>query len=132
MHHRLDTLGHAAFSYDFGCLAGGQHALAEALDGLTNNENNMSSFYMKALFWLFPSILGIGRKGQMIKRTRNELGSIVMQMWKDGKNSGDANGRSLMSIMREFFILHIAARSKSQAKDLQSGPTTVVGPRRHR
>ncbi|KII94437.1 hypothetical protein PLICRDRAFT_50407 [Plicaturopsis crispa FD-325 SS-3] len=95
----LDTLGHAAFSYDFGCLAGGQHALAEALDGLTNNENNMSSFYMKALFWLFPSILGIGRKGQMIKRTRNELGSIVMQMWKDGKNSGDANGRSLMSIM---------------------------------
>ncbi|KAK0455909.1 cytochrome P450 [Armillaria borealis] len=94
----LDTVGRAAFSYDFGCLSGEPHALAEALDGLTNNENKLSSFYMRALFWIFPSILSIGTKGEMIRKTKQELGSIASKMWKDAKVVG-ADERNILAVM---------------------------------
>ncbi|KAK0233773.1 cytochrome P450 [Armillaria fumosa] len=94
----LDTVGRAAFSYDFGCLSGEPHALAEALDGLTNNENKLSSFYMRALFWIFPSILSIGTKGEMIRKTKQELGSIASEMWRDAKVVG-ADGRNILAVM---------------------------------
>lgn len=98
----LDTIGLAAFAYDFNCLSGRPHPLAEALDGLTNNENKRSSFYMRALFWIFPSILSIGKKGQMIRKTKTELGQIASDMWNDAKVAGDPNGRNLMSLMRKL------------------------------
>jgi len=97
---RLDTIGRAAFSYDFDCLSGNPHALAEALDGLTNNEHKLSSFYMRALFWIFPPILRIGRKGEMIKRTKRELGNIALKMWKDAKVVCSLEEKSLMASMR--------------------------------
>ena len=96
---RLDTIGRSAFSYDFNSLSGKSHPLAEALDGLTNNENKMSSFYMRALFWIFPSILSIGKKGEMIRRTKRELGEIASNMWTDAKVAGDSEGRTLMALM---------------------------------
>ncbi|KAF5377225.1 hypothetical protein D9615_006348 [Tricholomella constricta] len=95
----LDTIGRAAFSFDFNCLSGEPHALAETLDGLTNNENKLSSFYMRALFWIFPSILSIGKKGEMIRRTKQELGEIASKMWKDAKIAGDCEDRTLMALM---------------------------------
>ncbi|RDB29638.1 hypothetical protein Hypma_015131 [Hypsizygus marmoreus] len=95
----LDTIGRAAFSYDFDCLSGGPHALAETLDGLTNNENKLSSFYMRALFWIFPSILLIGKKGEMIRRTKEELGQIASKMWREAKIAGDAEDKTLMALM---------------------------------
>ncbi|KAF5392408.1 hypothetical protein D9757_002185 [Collybiopsis confluens] len=95
----LDTIGRAAFSYDFDCLSGGSCTLAESLDGLTNNENKCSSFYMRALFWLFPSILMIGEKGEMIRRSKAELGEISLKMWADAKATGDVNCKNLMSII---------------------------------
>lgn len=88
----------AAFDYDLNCLSGGPHALAEALDGLTNNENKASSFYMRALFWIAPAVLMIGEKGRMIRQSKAELGAIASRMWRDakaGENAtagGDANG----------------------------------------
>lgn len=97
--HRLDTVGCAAFSYDFDCLSGGPHALAESMDGLTNNENKTSSFYMRALFWIFPAILSIGDKGEMIRKSKLELGNIASKMWRDAKVAGDLNGKNLMSII---------------------------------
>ncbi|KAG6919563.1 hypothetical protein DXG01_004226 [Tephrocybe rancida] len=95
----LDTVGRAAFSYDFDCLSGGRHTLAEALDGLTNSEHNVSSFYIRALFWIFPSILNIGKKGEMIRRTKQELGDIASRMWRDAKTTGDEQGKTLMALM---------------------------------
>lgn len=95
----LDTIGRAAFLYDFDCLSGEPHALAETLDGLTNNENKLSSFYMRALFWTFPSVLCIGQKGEMIRRSKKELGEIASKMWRDAKVAGDAEGRTLMALM---------------------------------
>ncbi|THU91655.1 cytochrome P450 [Dendrothele bispora CBS 962.96] len=95
----LDTVGRAAFSYDFNCLSGEPHPLADALDGLTNNENKLSSFYMRALFWLFPSILSIGKKGEMIRRSKHELGEIAVKMWKDAKIAGDMSEKNLMAMM---------------------------------
>lgn len=97
----LDTIGRTAFSNDFNCLSGQPHALAEALDGLTNNENCRSSFYMRALFWIFPSILKVGKKGKMIKETRKELGEIASRLWQDAKVAGDSDNRTLMSLMRK-------------------------------
>jgi hypothetical protein len=102
-HHqlfRLDTVARAAFSYDFDCLAGGHHPLAETLDGLTNQENSLSSFYMRALFWIFPPILSIGMKGEMVRRAKKELGDTALRMLKDAKNAGDASGKTLMALMR--------------------------------
>ncbi|KAJ7022072.1 cytochrome P450 [Mycena alexandri] len=99
----LDTVARAAFSYDFNLLSGEPNALAEALDGLTNNENKLSSFYMRALFWVFPAILSIGKKGEMIRRVKAELGAIACQMWRDAKIALDAhstdNDKTLMALM---------------------------------
>ncbi|KAJ3575897.1 hypothetical protein NP233_g787 [Leucocoprinus birnbaumii] len=72
---------------------------ARVLDGLTNNEHNKSSFYMRALFWLFPPILNLGKKGEMIRRTKYELGSIGSKMWRDAKAIGDHDGRTMMAFM---------------------------------
>ncbi|KAJ7770931.1 cytochrome P450 [Mycena maculata] len=98
----LDTVARAAFSYDFNLLSGEPNALAEALDGLTNNENKLSSFYMRALFWTFPSILSIGKKGEMIRRTKAELGAIARRMLKDAKIAVDTHltdDKTLMALM---------------------------------
>ncbi|PFH54737.1 hypothetical protein AMATHDRAFT_134704 [Amanita thiersii Skay4041] len=95
----LDTISRAAFSYDFDCLSGRENSLFEALDGLTNNENKLSSFYMRALFWLFPSVLVTGKKGEMIRRTKRELGRIGAKMWEDAKIISDTSDRTLMARM---------------------------------
>ncbi|KAF8640554.1 hypothetical protein AX17_000216 [Amanita inopinata Kibby_2008] len=95
----LDTVARAAFSHDFDCLSGRPHSLAETLDRLTNTENRVTSFYMRALFWLFPSILMIGKKGEMIRRTKHELGKIGAMMWQDAKIAGDSEGRTVMAHM---------------------------------
>ncbi|KAF9454986.1 cytochrome P450 [Macrolepiota fuliginosa MF-IS2] len=98
----LDTIGRAAFTYDFDFLSQEKihpDSLVAVLDSLTNTENKKSSFYMRALFWLFPSILNIGRKGEMIRRTKQELGSIGSRMWHDAKTVGDHQGRTMMAFM---------------------------------
>ncbi|KAF8912957.1 cytochrome P450 [Gymnopilus junonius] len=95
----LDTVGRAAFSYNFDCLSGEPHQLASALDGLTNNEHRRSSFYMRALFWLVPSILFIGKKGEMIRKVKIELGAIASKMWSDAKYAGDKDDRTLLANM---------------------------------
>ncbi|KAJ7139675.1 cytochrome P450 [Mycena epipterygia] len=98
----LDTIARAAFSYDFNLLSGAPNALAEALDGLTNNENKLSSFYMRALFWIFPSTLSLGKKGKMIKATKAELGTIAREMLQDAKSAVDMHSiddKNLMAIM---------------------------------
>jgi hypothetical protein len=100
----LDTIARAAFSYDFDCLSR-EHHLAETLDELTNQENNLSSFYMRALFWIFPPILSVGEKGQMIRRTKKELGDIALRMLKDAKIAGDTSGKTLMALMRKCDIV---------------------------
>ncbi|KDR85297.1 hypothetical protein GALMADRAFT_234081 [Galerina marginata CBS 339.88] len=98
----LETVGRAAFSYKFDCLSGEPHALSSALDGLTNNEHKRSSFYMRALFWLLPSVLFIGKKGEMIRQVKHELGTIASKMWRDAKSLGDEGSRTLMSNMLRF------------------------------
>lgn len=98
---RIDAIGRTALSHDFDCLSGAPHALADALDGLTNNENSLASFYMRALFWIFPSILNIGKKGQMIKQTRRELGEIATRLWRDAKAVGNSDDKNLISLMRK-------------------------------
>ncbi|KAF4623842.1 hypothetical protein D9613_002072 [Agrocybe pediades] len=95
----LDTVGRAAFSYDFDCLTGEPHALASALDGLTNNEHKRSSFYMRALFWIVPSILFIGKKGEMIRNVKSELGIIASKMWKEAITLNDKDSRNVMANM---------------------------------
>ncbi|KAJ6604181.1 cytochrome P450 [Mycena vulgaris] len=97
----LDTVARAAFSHDFNLLSGEPNALAEALDGLTNNENKLSSFYMRALFWIFPSILSIGKKGKMIRVTKAELGAVARKMWFDAKavDAQDSTDKTLMALM---------------------------------
>ncbi|KAF8807688.1 cytochrome P450 [Phlegmacium glaucopus] len=98
----LDTIGRAAFAYDFGCLSGEPHKLAEALDGLTNNEHKRISFYMRALFWLMPSILYIGKKGKMIRQVKYQLGEISYEMWKDAKSARDPDNQTLMANMMRY------------------------------
>ncbi|KAF9269922.1 cytochrome P450 [Marasmius fiardii PR-910] len=95
----LDTVIVATFSYNPGFLSGDHQSLLAALDGLTNNENKLSSFYMRALFWIFPSILSIGEKGEMIRKTKSELGEIASRMWRDAKVADDIDRRDLMSHM---------------------------------
>ncbi|KAH7914468.1 cytochrome P450 [Hygrophoropsis aurantiaca] len=97
--YALDTIGRAAFSYDFDCLRGQPHALAETLDSLTNHEKSRSSFYMRALFWIAPWILHLGKKGQMIRKTRKELGELATNILKDAKLAADPSGKTLMSLM---------------------------------
>ena len=98
--NRLDTVGRAAFSHDFGCLNGQPHALVNALDGLTNHEKTQWTFYMRALFWFAPWILHLGEKGHLIRKTREELGELAMSILRDAKVSNDAHSKSLMSLMR--------------------------------
>ncbi|KAF4607065.1 hypothetical protein EYR38_001122 [Pleurotus pulmonarius] len=95
----LDTIGRAAFSFDFGALSDGPHGLAEALDGLTNNENRLSSFYMRALFWVFPGILKIGKKGNMIRQTKRELGEISSRLLADTLSADDPASNTLLAMM---------------------------------
>ncbi|KAL0950665.1 hypothetical protein HGRIS_007450 [Hohenbuehelia grisea] len=95
----LDTIGLSAFSYNFDCLSGAPNGLADALDALTNVDNRPSSFYMRALFWICPSILSIGQKGRLIKQTKLELGDIARKMWLDAKAGGDPEGKTVMSTM---------------------------------
>ncbi|KAL0576816.1 hypothetical protein V5O48_005186 [Marasmius crinis-equi] len=95
----LDTVIQSAFSYDCGFLSGGHQDLLAALDGLTNNENRLSSFYMRALFWIFPSILWIGEKGKMIRQSKRELGNIATKVWSDAKSAGDSEDKNLMAMM---------------------------------
>ncbi|RXW17419.1 hypothetical protein EST38_g8446 [Candolleomyces aberdarensis] len=66
-------------------------------DELTNNEHRASSFYMRALFWIFPSILQTGRKGAIIQQTKKLLGEVSISMWQDAKAGGDRSGKSLMA-----------------------------------
>jgi len=56
---------------------------------------------MRALFLVFPHILLIGKKGEMIRRTRKELSDIALRMLKDAKISGDDSGKTLRTLMRE-------------------------------
>lgn len=56
---------------------------------------------MRALFWIFPSILSIGKKGEMIRQSKLELGRIASSMWKDAKVAGIAEGKTLMGLMRK-------------------------------
>lgn len=35
----------------------------------------------------------------MIKRTKQELGEIASNMWRDAKVAGDSEGRTLMALM---------------------------------
>jgi hypothetical protein len=57
---------------------------------------------MRALFWIFPAILKVGEKGEMIKAVKYQLGGIASKMWKDTKLAceTDTETRSLLSIMR--------------------------------
>ncbi|KAG5220322.1 cytochrome P450 [Salix suchowensis] len=80
-------------------LSDGPNGLAEALDGLTNNENRLSSFYMRALFWVFPSILKIGKKGNMIRQTKRELGEISSQLLADTRAADDPASNTLLAMM---------------------------------
>ena len=98
-HRSLDKIGRAAFSNDFDCLSGQPHTLAETSDGLINHENNLSSFYIRALFWVVPSILNIEEKGKMIKETQKALGDIASRLWRDAKVAGPSDDRTLMSLI---------------------------------
>ncbi|KAI9572767.1 cytochrome P450 [Boletus coccyginus] len=95
----LDTIGRAAFSHDFSCLDGQPHALVNALDSLTNYEKTRWTFYMRALFWFAPWILHFGKKGHLIRKTREELGELAMFILRDAKISNDPDSKSLMSFM---------------------------------
>nr|GAT43643.1 cytochrome P450 [Mycena chlorophos] len=95
----LETVARTAFSHQFNLLSGESSNLLEALDGLTNNEHNTTSFYMRALFWIVPSILDIGKKGEMVRRTKSELGEVARKMWRDAKVADDSHDKSLMAQM---------------------------------
>lgn len=68
---------------------------------------------MRALFWLFPPVLSIGKKGEMIQKTKFELGVIASRMWWDAKVAGDRDSKTLMAHMRKIishsctFQLHL-------------------------
>lgn len=102
--NRLDTIGRAAFSHDFGCLNGQPHALVNALDSLTNHEKTQWTFYMRALFWFAPWVLHFGKKGHLIRKTREELGELAMFILRDAKLSNDPDSKSLMSLMRTLRV----------------------------
>ncbi|KAF7320161.1 Cytochrome P450 [Mycena kentingensis (nom. inval.)] len=95
----LETVARAAFSYDFNLLSGEPDPLLEALDGLTNNEHNATSFYMRALFWIFPAILSLGKKGEMVRKTKTELGDLARRMWREAKVANDSHETTLMALM---------------------------------
>lgn len=58
---------------------------------------------MRALFWIFPAVLSIGKKGKMIKEVKHQLGVIASKMWKDAQTVCDTEteDRSLLAIMRK-------------------------------
>lgn len=120
--NRLDTIGRAAFSHDFGCLNGQPHALVDALDSLTNHEKTQWTFYMRALFWLVPWILHFGEKGNLIRKTRKELGELAMAVLSDAKISNDPDSKSFMSLMRTFEgdIFWARANQQSVREDISS------------
>ena len=55
---------------------------------------------MRALFWFAPWILHFGKKGDLIRETREELGELAMFILRDAKISNDPDSKSLMSLMR--------------------------------
>lgn len=57
---------------------------------------------MRALFWVFPAILKVGKKGEMIREVKYQLGIIASKMWKDAKLAcdPDLDTKSVLSIMR--------------------------------
>lgn len=55
---------------------------------------------MRALFWLAPWILHFGKKGNLIRKTRQELGELAMSILSDAKISNDPDSKSLMTLMR--------------------------------
>lgn len=121
-------MGRATFSYDFECLSGEPHELAESLDGLTNSEHKLSSFYMRALFWIFPAILKVGKKGEMIKAVKYQLGAIASKMWKDAMLAcdTDAETKSLLTIMRTpLFDAATSVILKVPVKSVESSPVSL-------
>ena len=50
-------------------------------------------------------MLMIGEKGEMIRRSKAELGEISLRMWADAKVAGDENCKNLMSIIRTFSFI---------------------------
>lgn len=56
---------------------------------------------MRALFWIFPSILFIGKKGEMIREVKRQLGAEARRMWNDTKKLQDSGNQTLMANMRE-------------------------------
>ncbi|KAJ7456542.1 cytochrome P450 [Mycena latifolia] len=122
----LDTIARAAFSYDFNLLSGGPSALAEALDGLTNNENNLSSFYMRSLFLIFPSILSIGTKGKMIKVTKAELGAIARRMWRDAKDTGGDEHSADKTLMAQMLKADACSGGQMSEDEIVSQMRTIL------
>jgi hypothetical protein len=57
---------------------------------------------MRALFWIFPAILKVGKKGEMIKAVKYQLGAVASKMWKDTKLVCDTDTEtiSLLATMR--------------------------------
>lgn len=56
---------------------------------------------MRALFWVFPSILKIGKKGNMIRQTKRELGEISSQLLADTRAADDPASNTLLAMMRK-------------------------------
>jgi len=54
---------------------------------------------MRALFWLVPSILYIGKKGKMIRQVKYQLGEISYEMWKGAKSARDPDNQTLLANM---------------------------------
>jgi hypothetical protein len=79
---------------------------------------------MRALFWLFPPMLSIGKKGEMIQKTKFELGVIASRMWWDAKVAGDRESKTLMAHMRKIISqpLHISISSIFQYDEMTLSP----------
>jgi hypothetical protein len=58
---------------------------------------------MRALFWIFPSILSVGKKGEMIRATKAELGAIARKVWQDAQLvDTHSTDKTLMALMRKL------------------------------
>jgi hypothetical protein len=83
---------------------------------------------MRALFWIFPAILKVGEKGEMIKAVKYQLGGIASKMWKDTKLAceTDTETRSLLSIMRMLSFYPVTSLFwQSSVKTVDSSPMTL-------
>jgi len=67
---------------------------------------------MRALFWLFPSMLHLGKKGKLIRRVKRELGDIAGKMLKeekvlslDGKHDQSTVPQTILGHLRKFHPL---------------------------